>query len=34
MIKAKLLNGVHKAIYDLLAVHLFGPISHHCHLIL
>lgn len=34
MIKAKLLNGVHKAIYDLLTVHLFGPISHHCHLIL
>ena len=34
MIKAKLLNGVHKAIYDLLAVHLFGSISPPHHLIL
>ena len=32
-IKPKLLTGVHKAIYDLLAVHLFDPISHHHHLI-
>ena len=33
-IKPKLLTGVHKAIYDLLVVHLFNPISHHHHLIL